>query len=129
MRLCELNTDYIDVVTFLLCGSAKANGAISRLKTVAYEAMVSRPASRGRCDFSVLPATSGIWRARIAVGRSPAPLKQVESPSSGYAYASVQCRPSRGRGRMCFPLTDPRNIPVVVYTCLRWGAFDEAYAG
>ena len=116
--LRELNTDYIDVVTFYYVESEGEWRDIAS-RGGAYEAMV-RACEQGKVRFLGLTSHQRNMAARIATGELHAP-EQVESRPLDMLMLRYNAA-HRGAEEDVFPLTDPRNIPVVVYTCLRWGA-------
>ena len=116
--LRELNTDYIDVVTFYYVESEGEWRDIAS-KGGAYEAM-SRARKEGKVRFLGLTSHQRNMAARIAVGDLRA-SEQIESRPLDMLMLRYNAA-HRGAEEDVFPLTDPCNIPVVVYTCLRWGA-------
>ena len=116
--LKELNTDYIDVVTFYYVES-EGEWCEIMSRGGAYEAM-ARAREQGKVRFLGLTSHQRNMAARIATGELRAP-EQVESRPLDMLMLRYNAA-HRGAEEDVFPLTDPRNIPVVVYTCLRWGA-------
>ncbi len=116
--LRELNTDYIDVVTFYYVESEGEWRDIAS-KGGAYEAM-SRARKEGKVRFLGLTSHQRNMAARIATGELRGPVQAESRPLDMLMLRYNAAH--RGAEEDVFPFTDPRNIPVVVYTCLRWGA-------
>ncbi len=116
--LRELNTDYIDIVTFYYVESESEWIAIAS-KNGAYEAM-SRARSQGKVHFLGLTSHQRQMAVRIAAGELRAPAQTESRPLDMLMLRYNAAH--RGAEQDVFPLTDACNIPVVVYTCLRWGA-------
>jgi predicted aldo/keto reductase-like oxidoreductase len=132
--LRELKTDCIDVVTFYY---VESEGEWKNLiaKGGAYEAMV-RAREQGKICLLGMTSHQRKLAARIAAGEirvggwahggsgEPAATRPfAHSPTLPLDMLMLRYNAAhRGAERDVFPVTDPLNLPVVVYTCLRWGA-------
>lgn len=115
--LQELQTDYIDVVTFYYVESEREWLDIVG-EDGAYQAL-ARARDAGTVRLLGLTSHQRSLAARIAAGEIGS------SNASGRPLDMLMLRYNaahRGAERDVFPITDPLGIPVVVYTCLRWGA-------
>jgi len=121
--LVSLKTDYIDIVTLYYVESeaewldiASTDGAYGAL----FEAK-----SAGQIRMIGLTSHQRAMAARIGAGALlPKPDCQANGVSSRPLDLLMLRYNAAHRGAVedVFPVTDPINLPVVVYTCLRWGA-------
>jgi predicted aldo/keto reductase-like oxidoreductase len=106
----ELAVETIDVVTFYYVES-RAQWEAIRAPDGAYAAM-ARARERGRVRLLGLTSHQRAMAAALAASEGrPLDLLMLR-------YNAAH----RGAERDVFPVTGPLGIPVVVYTCLRWGA-------
>ena len=122
--LAELKTDHIDIATLYYvesesewCRLASTGGACTALANAKEE---------GVLRMIGLTSHQRAMAASIAAGQI--------LPDEGERHAHLDpARPldmlmlrynaaHRGAEKDVFPITDPMDLPVVVYTCLRWGA-------
>jgi predicted aldo/keto reductase-like oxidoreductase len=117
--LRTLKSDYVDIVTFYYIESEAEWQRLTR-QGGAYEAML-RAREQGKVRLLGMTSHQRKMAVRIArgevgyVGRYPN-TRPLDMLMLRYNAAH------RGAERDVFPVTDPLKIPVVVYTCLRWGA-------
>ncbi len=116
--LNEAKTDYIDIVTFYYVESEGEWCDIAS-KDGAYAAM-SRARKQGKVRLIGLTSHQRRMAARIAAGEIRSETQTESRPLDMLMLRYNAAH--RGAERDVFPVTDPLHIPVVVYTCLRWGA-------
>lgn len=130
--LLELGTDYLDIVTFYYVERESTWRRITGAGG-AYEAM-ARARQEGK--VRLLGLTSHQRRLAVRIGTSPAPAAAAsvcrtpaeDSPlTDGHERALnlLMLRYNaahRGAEQDVFPVTDRQRMPVIAYTCLRWGA-------
>jgi predicted aldo/keto reductase-like oxidoreductase len=106
--LGELNTDYVDVLTFYY---VEEQGEWRQITGPGGALEFCRAAQReGRVRLLGLTSHQRPLAA-LAAGSGLLDLLMIR-------YNAAH----RGAEREVFPVTDARKMPVVVYTCLRWGA-------
>jgi len=116
--LLELNRSWIDVVTFYYVESdsewtsiAAADGALAAMQ---------RAREEGKVRLIGMTSHQRKMAARIAAGELGPDERPLDLLMLRYNAAH------RGAEADVFPVTDPMDLPVVVYTCLRWGALMES---
>ena len=113
-----LKTDTIDFVTFYYVES-EAEWANISSGCGAYLAMC-RAQKEGMVRFLGLTSHQRRMAARIAAGET-GPATCIDGRPLDFLMLRYNAA-HRGAERDVFPTTDHLKIPVVVYTCLRWGA-------
>jgi len=116
--LRELGTSWIDVVTLYYVESEPEWAAIAS-PGGALEALV-RARDQGAVRLIGMTSHQRALAAGIAAGRVRAPGQREERPLDLLMLRYNAAH--RGAEEDVFPVTDPLGIPVVAYTCLRWGA-------
>lgn len=115
--LRALESDYVDIVTFYYIESEAEWKRIAG-RGGAYEAML-KAREQGKVRLLGMTSHQRKMAARIAATQLPNhPTTQLPLDMLMLRYNAAH----RGAERDVFPVTDPLKIPVVVYTCLRWGA-------
>jgi aryl-alcohol dehydrogenase-like predicted oxidoreductase len=126
--LTELKTDYIDIATLYYvesesewCRLATTGGACSALVKAKEE---------GLLRMIGLTSHQRSMAASIAAGRILADESECDpglDPTRPLDVLMLRYNAAhRGAESDVFPTTDPIDLPVVVYTCLRWGALMES---
>jgi predicted aldo/keto reductase-like oxidoreductase len=106
--LNELRTDYVDVLTFYYVEEA------------AEWQQISSPG--GALEFCRAAQRAGEVRL-LGLTSHQRPLAADIARSGLLDLLMIRYNAAhRGAEREVFPVTDARRMPVVVYTCLRWGA-------
>ncbi|MCZ6632415.1 MAG: aldo/keto reductase [bacterium] len=116
IALREMNTDWIDIVTFYYVESERE---WSNIASGAYQSMCKARAE-GKIRLLGLTSHQRQMAAHIASGKIQAPDQNTDRPLDMLMLRYNAAH--RGAEQDVFPITDPIQIPVVVYTCLRWGA-------
>ncbi len=116
--LRELKTNCIDIVTFYYVESESEWFDIAS-QDGAYAAM-RRAQEQGMVRLLGLTSHQRRMAARIAAGDLGPEFRTDSRPLDMLMLRYNAAH--RGAERDVFPTTDPLHIPVVVYTCLRWGA-------
>jgi predicted aldo/keto reductase-like oxidoreductase len=106
--LAELHTDYVDVLTFYYVEELSEWQEISGPDGAL--AFCRQAQQAGRVRLLGLTSHQRKLAARVAASGL------IDMLMIRYNAAH------RGAETEVFPVTGPRNMPVVVYTCLRWGA-------
>jgi predicted aldo/keto reductase-like oxidoreductase len=106
--LHELHTDYVDVLTFYYVEAQEEWQQIS--------------APDGALGFCRDAQRAGVVR-RLGLTSHQRPLAAAIARSGLLDMLMIRYNAAhRGAEREVFPVTEQRGMPVVVYTCLRWGA-------
>jgi predicted aldo/keto reductase-like oxidoreductase len=127
--LNELGTDHIDLVTLYYVES-EAEWIDLASPGGAYEAL-SEAKTAGQIRMIGLTSHQRSMAARISAGDIP-PDKPAAYLDTQRPLDALMLRYSaahRGADQDVFPVTDEIGIPVVVYTCLRWGALMKPTQG
>jgi predicted aldo/keto reductase-like oxidoreductase len=110
--LRELGTDYVDVLTFYYVEEEAEWDAIS--------------APGGALEYCTAALREGRVR-RLGLTTHQRPLAAQTAQSGPLDLLMIRYNAAhRGAEAEVFPLTQARGMPVVVYTCLRWGALLRA---
>ncbi|MCS6861573.1 MAG: aldo/keto reductase [Abditibacteriales bacterium] len=125
--LRTLKSDYVDIVTFYYVESEAEWQRIAG-KGGAYGAM-QKARERGKVRLLGMTSHQRRMAVRIARGEVGCGGRYPHTRTPDYANTRpldmLMLRYNaahRGAERDVFPVTDALKIPVVVYTCLRWGA-------
>lgn len=108
--LQEMKTKYIDIVTLYYVESERQWAEIAAEGGVLE--VLRRACQQGKVRMIGMTSHQRAMAARIAASRER-PLDMLM-----LRYNAAH----RGAERDVFPVTSPLGIPVVVYTCMRWGA-------
>ena len=109
----EMKTDYVDVVTYYYMESEHQWESI--LSEDGAHAALRKAREGGKVRMIGMTSHQRAMAARIAAGEGrPLDLLMLR-------YNAAH----RGAERDVFPLTAPIGLPVVAYTCLRWGALPK----
>jgi predicted aldo/keto reductase-like oxidoreductase len=106
--LDELGTDYVDVLTFYYVEAAEEWQKIS--------------AAGGAVEFCRAAQKTGEVRSLGLTSHQRSLAAEIAATGLIDLLMIRYNAAHRGAERDIFPVTDTRKLPVVVYTCLRWGA-------
>lgn len=126
--LTELKTDHIDIATLYYvesepewCRLASTGGAYTAL---------ARAKEEGALRMIGLTSHQRAMAASIAAGQvlpDETDRDTLLDPKRPLDMLMLRYNAAhRGAEKDVFPVTDPLDLPVVVYTCLRWGALTES---
>jgi aryl-alcohol dehydrogenase-like predicted oxidoreductase len=124
--LTELGTDRIDLVTLYYVESEREWLDIASLDG-AYGVLADARDS-GLVRMIGMTSHQREMAARIAAGKLLPESEPADGLDPSRPLDALMLRYNaahRGADRDVFPVTDPIRLPVVVYTCLRWGALME----
>jgi aryl-alcohol dehydrogenase-like predicted oxidoreductase len=122
--LSELATDRIDLVTLYYVESEREWISLAS-EGGAYEALAEAKKA-GQIRMIGLTSHQRSMAARIVSGDIPPPADRLDSDRPLDALMLRYNAAHRGAERDVFPTTDEIRLPVIVYTCLRWGALMES---